>query len=668
MTQVNVKQLLGTKSILPTLVVASFLSVATPSAHAAKAPQQASDKDHTLVVTASRFKEQSTRLPSNITIISKDDIEQSNATQVVQLLRKVAGVQISTVSGKSVISMRGISAEQASNNVLIQVDGRRLNYTDIAAPDLESILVADIERIEVIQGAASSLYGDQAVAGVINIVTRSGASKGSNANVVIGNFGTIQGNLNLNTNLNQDWSLLFSANHLETDNYRDHNQREQDQLAVKLNYLTETSDWLFEFNTNNEDLQTPGALLAADLDNRQQSRPEFANDYVDTQQDVFRVFGQETIDDNWQYALDFNYLDSNIESINSFVGFPTTTVNTTNRQQWSIYPRLKGQWIGDNGNSIDWINGIDYDHAEYDFSLLGRRNEQVVTSLYSQLYIPLSKRTDLEFAGRYARVEDDLVDATVYAEGIRLKNSANAYDVGFTHQFSDTSKGYARYSKNYRFAKVDEQAYTADGVIGLEPQTGDSFEAGLEFGFEQSFLTLSAYRLELDDEIFFDPSATPPPGAFFPGANVNGGSSERLGFTADYQVDITNSFEVGLNYHYVDAELKGDLVGTDGNKVPGVSDSTANAWFDWQLGAAVNWYFEAHYRSERYQEGDIANSLAKVDGYTLINTALNWRWDQFTLGVRVDNVFDKDYIDYAQFDGYYPASGRYGYVKLSYSF
>lgn len=623
--------------------------------------------ENTVVVTASRFKEQNTRLPSNITIISKDDIEQSNATQVVQLLRKVAGVQVSTVSGKSVISMRGISAEQASNNVLIQVDGRRLNYTDIAAPDLESILVADIERIEVIQGAASSLYGDQAVAGVINIVTRSGSHKDSHANLILGNHGTVQGNISLNTELSQDWSFLLSANYLETDNYRDHNEREQDQIAFKFNYLTETSDWLFEFNTSNEDLQTPGALLEPDLTNPTQSRPEFADDYVDTQQDVFRVFGQERIDDNWQYALDFNYLDSDIDSVNSFIGFPTTTINRTNRKQWSVYPRLKGQWVTDEG-SIDWINGIDYDHAEYAFSLLGRSNEQVVKSVYSQLYIPLSRRTDLELAGRYARVEDELVDATVYADGIRLKNSANAYDVGFTHQFSDSTKGYLRYSKNYRFAKVDEQAYTPDGVIGLEPQTGDSLEAGLEIGFAESFLKLSVYQLELDDEIFYDPAATPPPGAFFPGANINGGRSERLGFIVDYQADVTKNVEVGANYHYVDAELKGGVAGTNGNQVPGVSENTVNTWFDWQITSQVNWYFEVQYRDDRYQEGDIANSLDKVDGYTLVNTAVNWRWDQLTLGLRVDNLFDKDYIDYAQFDGYYPASGRYGYVKLSYSF
>ncbi|GAA4356459.1 TonB-dependent receptor [Kangiella marina] len=653
------------------LVARSVAAVITASvgfgASTAYAEEQVTDDENTVVITASRFKEESVRLPTNITIISKEDIERSNATQVVQLLKRVAGIQISSVSGKTTVSMRGISAEQASNNVLIQVDGRRLNYTDIAAPDLESVLVSDIERIEIIQGAASTLYGDQAVAGVINIITHSGKNKESNASLTGGSYGTAQANLNLNHALNQDWSFLLSANYLETDNYRDHNEREQSQLALKFHYLTEMSDWLFEFNTNHEDLDTPGALLEPDLSEPTQSRPEFANDYVNTQQDVLRVFGQETIDNNWKYAIDVNYLDSDIDSINSFVGFPTTTVNTTDRTQWSVYPRIKGQWQTDSG-SIDWTNGVDYDHAEYAFSLLGRSNEQEVKSLYSQLFIPLSKRTDIEVAARYARVEDDLIDLTIYPGGISLKNSATAYDIGVSHQFDRDSRGYVRYSDNYRFAKVDEQSYTADGVIGLEPQTGHSLELGYERGLKYGFLKLSAYRLELDDEIFFDPAATPPPAAFFPGANVNGGRSERIGLMVDYQAELTDDINSGVNYHYVDAEIKRGEPSSQGNSIPGVSEHTANAWIDWQIDSISNGYLEVNYRSDRYQEGDVSNTQPKIASHTVLNSAINWSWEQLTLGIRVDNLLDKEYIDYAQFGGYYPANGRYGYVKLSYRF
>lgn len=657
------QQLLASKSLTATLVATALAA----NAPLTIASENSESDDNKVIITASRFKEEVARLPTSITVVSKEDIERSNATQLVQLLRNVAGIQLSSAGGKTIVSMRGISAEQASNNLLIQVDGRRLNYTDIAAPDLESILVSDIERIEIIRGAASSLYGDQAVAGVINIITRSGSSKESNANLIVGNFGTLQGNVNLSHELSSEWSMLFSANYLETDNYRDHNEREQQQLALKFNYLTEYSDWLFELSRNDEDLQTPGALLEADLSQPTQSRPEFANDYVDTKQDVLRIFGQETIDANWQYALDVNYLESDIESINSFLNFPTTTVNTTDREQWSVYPRIKGQFITDSG-SIDWTSGIDYDHAEYDFSLLGRSNEQVIKSLYSQLLVPLSVHTDMELAWRYARVEDDLVDLMVYPQGIKLKNSAHAYDIGFTRQLSENTKGYLRYSQNYRFAKVDEQAYTPENVFGLEPQTGDSIELGWELSLDDGFFSVSAYQLELDNEIFFDPGATPPPGAFFPGANVNGGHSERLGLMLDYEVELNPLLQAGVNYHYVDADIKQRGSAADKSTAPGVSKHTVNAWFDYQLNASANWYFEANYRGDRYQEGDLSNSFPQVESYVLLNSAINWRWQQFTLGLRVDNLLDEEYIDYAQFNGYYPAAGRYGYVKLSYSF
>ncbi|AOE49535.1 TonB-dependent receptor [Kangiella sediminilitoris] len=650
------------KKALVTTIVSSALGLGQLPIFA---QQENGNKEETVTITASRFKEQSARLPTSITVITKEDIERSNAIQLAQLLRNVSGVQLSSTGGKTIVSMRGISAEQSTNNVLIQVDGRRLNYTDIAAPDLESILVSDIERVEIIRGAASALYGDQAVAGVINIITRSGQTKDSTANLLVGNFGTVQGNVNLSRELNPNWSVLLSGNYLETDNYRQHNEQEQQQFALKFNYLTEKSDWLFEYNSNDEKLNTPGALLESELSSPTFSRPEFENDYVDSKQDVLRVFGQETIDQNWTYALDINYVDSDIDSVNSFLNFPTNTVNKTQREQLSIYPRLKGQFITDSG-SIDWTNGIDIDDASYDFSLLGRANDQQVHSFYSQLLFPFSNRTDLQLAWRLAKVEDRLTDAALYPQGVKLTNSAHAYDIGLIRQYSNKSKSYLRYSKNFRFAKVDEQAYTAEGVTGLEPQTGQSIELGWEGASEYGILSLSGYELKLEGEIFFDPSSTPPAGAFFPGANVNGGNSKRLGAMIDYQLELNKRWQIGLNYHYVDADISRNDI--NDNTVPGVSKHSANGWFDFQLNPAANWYLEVNYRGERYQEGDLANSFEPIDDYTLVNTAFNWRLDTFGLGLRVDNLLDEDYISYAQFNGFYPASGRYAYVKLSYQF
>ncbi len=622
------------------------------------------DGEKVIIVSANRFEQVSLQLPTNITVINSDEIAASAANDLSQLLRKIAGIQLSNIAGKTVVSIRGVSAEQAGSNVLIQIDGRRLNNTDLASPDLESIALATIERIEIVQGSASSLYGDQAVAGVINIVTKDSNTQATTISIAAGSYNQQETNIHWSNQLSEAWAILVSANYAQTDNYRQHNEQTRKQLQAKLNYQTENTNWLFEINNHQEDLQTPGALLESDLIDRRQSRTEFANDFVDTKRDTYRLFGQQQLSSDWEFALDINHSESDIDSINSFIGFSTNSINTTEREQFSIYPRFKYYFALSSGQG-ELVFGIDHDNNDYDFSLLNRSNEQTINSFYVQSYLPLTQQTQLQLGARYARVEDKLIDGFTYANGVRLNNNAQVYDIGLSHQISEKVNLYSRYSQNFRFAKVDEQAYTSPAVTGLDPQKGYSLELGLTSSINDHQFDVSIYKLRLKDEIFFDQSALPPTGAFFPGANVNGGLSERLGGTIAYQVALQENFGIGANYHYVDAKLIGAL--TD-SELPGVSKQTANLWFDWKLTDNWNWYFETNYRSDRFQEGDLTNSQDKIEGYTLVNAAINYQWSQWRFSLRIDNLFNKKYIDYAQFAGYYPAKERNGYVKLSYSF
>jgi len=111
-------------------------------------------------------------VPASVKVIDREQIEASASNDLLDLLRGEAGVQIlDMASGRGVPSLRGFG-ENAVNNTLVLVDGRRLNQPAMAGADINSVPLANIERIEIIRGAGSVLYGDQAVGGVINIVTR----------------------------------------------------------------------------------------------------------------------------------------------------------------------------------------------------------------------------------------------------------------------------------------------------------------------------------------------------------------------------------------------------------------------------------------------------------------------------------------------------------------
>ncbi len=111
--------------------------------------------------------------PHGVTIITPEDIERSGATTVGMLLSQEANLNLQSFGGdrNAAIDIRGMG-ETAVSNVLVLVDGVRLNESDLTGADLSSVPLAQIERIEILRGGGAVRYGNGAVGGVINIITR----------------------------------------------------------------------------------------------------------------------------------------------------------------------------------------------------------------------------------------------------------------------------------------------------------------------------------------------------------------------------------------------------------------------------------------------------------------------------------------------------------------
>jgi vitamin B12 transporter len=142
-----------------------------------------------VVVTATRTPTPLDELATPATIISRVDIERAMASDVGALLIGQTGIEIARNGGPgqaASIFMRGTN----SNHVAVLVDGVRINPGTIAGAPLQNIQAESIERIEIIKGARSSLYGGDAIGGVINIITRAGAEHGATLYAAGGRYAT----------------------------------------------------------------------------------------------------------------------------------------------------------------------------------------------------------------------------------------------------------------------------------------------------------------------------------------------------------------------------------------------------------------------------------------------------------------------------------------------
>ena len=186
------------------------------------------------------------------------------------------------------VSMRGFGAT-AGSNVLVIIDGRRLNNVDLSGPDLNSVSVNNIERIEIVQGSAGALYGDQAVGGVINIVTRDAQADSQSVEVAAGSYSRKQLAANINTSMSDATRLQIAVKTLRSDNYRDNNELKSNDLLTRINHTASDGSVFLEMQQIDTRQELPGSLLEAEVQqDRRQSYADFIDDYSDAMIHVVR--------------------------------------------------------------------------------------------------------------------------------------------------------------------------------------------------------------------------------------------------------------------------------------------------------------------------------------------------------------------------------------------
>ncbi|MGI2126114.1 TonB-dependent receptor [Shewanella oncorhynchi] len=592
-------------------------------------------------------------IAANVNVIDAAAIEMSGATNLTDVLRGQSGIQISDNNIGTSFAMRGFSASTAVNNTLILLDGRRLNNIDIAAPSLNAIPLNQVERIEILSGSAGVLYGDQAVGGVINIVTKSPENTGGSVQLSGGSFDTYEGRGDVSGAINKDWRYFFTGTYNQGDNYRQHNANETGSILGRIQYKTATDSFFVETSYYDNDRENPGSLTEKQFkdDPRASSnKVEYAHEMTT----AARTGYQHQLNQNWALAADLDYSDTLVSSLN----WGANSHNTRSLLMFS--PKALANYSTRQGE-LNLVTGLDISRGKADFDTMARSNVQQMQSAYLQATVPLSHTLSYVVGGRYSRVTDELVDGNVYPNGMDLDENAHAFELGLNYRPTAEHRLYVRADDNFRFAKVDEQAYTSPGVFGLKPQTGRSYEAGWDWAVASQTLRVSLYRLDLEDEIVYDSSAVKPIGGNFNGANVNADASRRYGAGADWDWQITKALQLGLEYNYTDAEFTDGA--NDGKELSWVAKHTGRGYVSMDFAEHFQVFAEAIYTGDRFIEGDNANQGDKLASYVLGNLALNYNRDAWLASLRIDNVFDKDYVSAGYYggdwgDSYYSGRGR----------
>jgi len=599
-----------------------------------------------VVVSAARTEQSTLTTPASITVITREQIEASGARRIDEVLRGQGGVQINDLYGdgsRAKIDMRGFG-EAAGSNTLVLVDGRRLNNPDIAPPDLNSIALEDVERIEIVQGSAGVLFGDQAVGGVINVITRKPGAPRHSLKLSAGSYNTLMLHAVSSQALDSGINYRLSLDARESDNYRDHNEASHLNGFGKLGYEYASGSVFGELQYIKDELNTPGTLFADEvIVDRRQVNPDFANDFSNADTAIARLGLVQQLNDNWSFEGELTGRDTNGEfRLSSSVFGPATDISTQDRRVVEFTPRFIG-FVPTMNNTMMTLGA---DLLASDYKLSSRFGDQLVdqsqSSLYAQAVIPASEVLDITLGVRYAEVENELTDFNAFNDVQNIDDDVTVGTFGLSYRLDEQWRVLVRVDQNYRFVKVDEytgaQPFPTPPLpVTLTTQEGLSLETGVEWASGSDTAKLLIYQLDLENEIAFEPVNR---------TNINLDETRRKGVITSGYWQQSNRIGFSASYTFTDAEvISGPTAGKD---IPLVARHSALLGSDYQLTEKWQLYGELYAISDRVFAGDFKNELQRLSGYGLINIKAEYGYRNFVLTGRINNLLNKKYSDVGQ--------------------
>ena len=483
-----------------------------------------------VVVTGTRLALPKNRLPASISVVSRKEIELSGSSNVLPLVanqvpglflndRGLVGYGVGPASGGN-LSIRGISGSP-NNRVLVLIDGQPQFMGIFAHPIADAYTSSDIERVEVIRGGASLLYGSNALAGAINFITRKTHGDGTHlgASLSYGSFETQLYNAHLRHQQGK-FSLVAAGNYQSTTGIREDAPDDYNNLTgyLKLGYqVHENLSLSVDANLIDAEYGFPGPV----------SMP------VDAQRDYTRgrvALALENEFDQWEGALRFYY---NFGEHDFTDGFNSTdfTRGISLYQNW----KMSSQTLLTLGAEVQQFGGT-------------ANNE----TLPPPVQKGLGTENTVEEVHAYALFQHTFSEKLTFNAGLRgLNNSiygsaANPL-LGFSYLAGKHSTLKASAARSFRSPGIIDLFIFPPSNADLEPESLWTYEVGWSQFFPSARLNLelTAFLMEgenLIQEVF---TGTPPP------QRQNTGSFSNRGLELMAQLQPSKRIFLGLNYTHL---------------------------------------------------------------------------------------------------------------------
>ncbi|MGP5337385.1 TonB-dependent receptor [Psychrobacter maritimus] len=600
-------------------------------------PQVELDK---IVVTATRTPTKTSNVIAQTRVIDKEELQRYRGQNVTDVLKNQPGINITQSGGMGTASnfyMRGFDSKQ----VLVIIDGIRYGSISLGSPSLNLLSADQIDRIEILYGASgSSIYGSDAMGGVIQIFTKGNNVEQSNVSTTVGYGSNNHYQVGITGQLKNDTSSLsLGVSRNETDGF---------------NAIANSGS--YDFNADDDGFKSTNASLALQHKLSDSLSAGLSALYTDSTTDI----------DSAGNAFPNAYSDQKNGSANAYLQYRTPlTVSKLS------YGQSIDKSTSHDANSINYQEGSHYDTTQEQARLETSINAQPGTIIVGAEW--LSQKLDasdvLDFSGYpdpAVQTAYDPDDRTVKSAFVGYQLSESYYDLQANYRVDDNSQygnestynlgaairplagmriG-ANYATGFRAPTFNDLYWPGFSNPNLKPERTENTEVFVEYANNAQTSRLTGYYTDAEDLIS---NAT----------NISEAKIKGLSLTSDWNM---NAFIFGLGYDYLDAK-----------------DKTANsASYDQQLayrpknsGMVYVGYQQPTFdvRLEaKHTDDRVTAENNKLDSYTLLNlSGAVYINPNLRANLRVDNITDEDYTLASQFGNEYATEGTSYFGSLTYN-
>ncbi|HHQ2585357.1 TPA: TonB-dependent vitamin B12 receptor BtuB [Providencia rettgeri] len=603
----------------------------------------ANNKTDQVVVSANRFEQPISSILAPVTVVTREDIDHWQSNTVIDVLRRLPGVDIAQNGGmgqQSSLFIRGTE----SRHVLVLIDGVRLNQAGISgSSDMSQIPISLVQRIEYIRGARTAVYGSDAVGGVVNIITRRD-NDGITLNAGIGSHSYQNYNGSTQQKIGENTTVTAAGAYTHTKGF-DLAPKEVSPRQYDKDGFLSKSLWLgVEHQFSSEIL---AYARAYGYDNRTSyDVSEYAGVSVDTRKLYSRTYetGLKYHQGKYSSSLMGSYGYSKDYNFDPRKGQYSESANLDESKQYNI--QWGNSYLLDKGNISA---GIDYQRQSIEPSSYAMINEKQTLN-----------NTGIYLTGQYAIIDSVTAEAAIRSDHHSEFNWHTTWQSGLSWEFHEGYKLVGSYATAYKAPNLTQlYAYSSSaygttlGNPNLKPEESKQWEIGVEGTTGPLFWQVNAYHNDIDNLIAYKSG--------YPTSTY-----ENIGEAEIKGVEWVGEFETGILHHQVTYQY----VDPRNKKTDKVLERRAKQQVKYQLDWAidkVDMGLTYQYIGSRYDNdySQFPSRRVKQGGVSLWDlTAAYPITSHLTIRGKIANMFDKDYeTAYG-----YRTAGREYFLTGSYNF